>query len=119
MKAFMMWVATAVVATAVAWAQPMRSGNGPSPSAKPAAAAAGNAKAAEELQVDLTKATMEELEKLPGIGPSRAKAILDYQKQHGFRRVEDITKVGGIGRKTFGKLRQYLTIGGRATATGK
>ncbi|HEY1587175.1 MAG TPA: helix-hairpin-helix domain-containing protein [Polyangia bacterium] len=65
--------------------------------------------------VNLNNATEEQLVLLPGIGPSKAKAIAEHRHAHPFHRVDELTKVKGIGRKTFGRLRPYLTIAGPTT----
>ena len=51
--------------------------------------------------VDLNAATAEELDALPGIGPTTAQAILDYRKEHGkFGTVDELDSVKGIGDAT-------------------
>lgn len=66
--------------------------------------------------VNLNTATEEELVRLPGIGPSKAAAILRMREQRGqFKKVEDVMQVRGIGRKTFRKLQPMLTLQGRTT----
>jgi len=65
--------------------------------------------------VNLNDATTDELERLPGVGPAKAKAIVEHRRAHPFKKVDEITKVKGIGRKTFGKLRPYLTLAGPTT----
>ena len=61
--------------------------------------------------VDLNRATIEDLERLPDIGPSTAQRIIDYRQQHGrFRRVEDLLEVQGIGPKTLEGLNDYVTV---------
>jgi competence protein ComEA len=65
--------------------------------------------------VNLNDASEDELERLPGIGPARARAILEHRKSHPFHKAEEVTKVKGIGRKTFGRLRPYITVMGATT----
>lgn len=61
--------------------------------------------------VNINTASAAELETLPGIGPSYAKAIIDYRTQNGpFVRLEDIQQVKGIGPKTFEKIRDKITL---------
>jgi len=61
--------------------------------------------------VNLNTATKEELIALPGIGPAKAQAILDYRKTNGaFKSVEELKDVKGIGAKRFEKLKSDLTI---------
>ncbi|MBJ74772.1 MAG: DNA-binding protein [Sandaracinus sp.] len=60
--------------------------------------------------VDLNHATEAELISLPGIGPSKAQAILAYRERRPFRRVQDIMRVRGIGRGTYRQIRNRLTV---------
>ena len=61
--------------------------------------------------VNLNTATKEELVALPGIGPAKAQAILDYRKANGaFKSVEELKDVKGIGAKRFEKLKSDLTV---------
>jgi competence protein ComEA len=73
--------------------------------------------------VNLNTATKDELIALPGIGPAKAQAILDYRKANGaFKSVEELKDVKGIGAKRFEKLKAELTVGGAvrtAAAPGK
>lgn len=62
------------------------------------------------MSVNINEATEAELVRLPGIGPSRAKAIVAERERRRFRRPEDILRVHGIGRKTFKRLRPYLRV---------
>ena len=74
--------------------------------------------------IDINSASEADFERLPGIGPSRAKAIVELREQiKGFHRVEDLMRVKGIGRKTFQKLSTLVTLGNvpasKADASGK
>lgn len=61
--------------------------------------------------LNLNTATQEELETLPGIGPSKAADILAYRDEHGpFQSVDDLASVSGIGPSTIESLRDYLIV---------
>lgn len=63
--------------------------------------------------VDLNTATQAQLETIKGIGPVKAKALIDYRSKNGpFRRLEDVEKVKGFGKKTVEKLRTQVSVGG-------
>jgi competence protein ComEA len=62
-------------------------------------------------KVHLNTATAKELEDLPGIGATTAAKIIAYRNAHGpFQRVEDLTKVSGIGAKLLEKIRDSVTL---------
>ena len=68
-------------------------------------------------KLDLNTATQEELDALPGIGPVKAEAILQYREESGpFRTVEEIMEVKGIGEKTLEQLRPYVTVEGEPSS---
>ncbi len=55
--------------------------------------------------VSLNSATVEQLDTLPGVGPVLARHIIDYRLQHGgFRSVEELREVNGIGARRFADL---------------
>ncbi|MCQ9378616.1 helix-hairpin-helix domain-containing protein [Methyloversatilis sp. XJ19-49] len=68
--------------------------------------------------LDLNVATEAELDALPGIGPSRAQAIIEHRATNGpFASVEDLRHVKGIGDKTFAELKPLLSVGPVAGAS--
>ena len=70
---------------------------------------------ASSFAVDLNKATLAELEALSGIGPTKAKAIVDYRTKNGpFKSADDLDKVKGVGKGVIAKIGGEVTIDGRA-----
>src|SRR5262249_19657337 len=66
--------------------------------------------------VNINTATKEELDALPGIGPVKAQAIIDYRTKNGpFKTPEDIMKVSGIKEGEFGKLKGLISVSGPST----
>ncbi len=79
--------------------------------AQPSASVSPRPTTSPELVVDLNTATLEELRKLPGVGPKRAAAILELRTKLGqFRRVEELLRVRGFGRKSLARLRPNLVV---------
>ncbi len=62
-------------------------------------------------KVDINRATRDELEALPGIGPVLAGRILEYRERHGpFRSLDDLLKVKGIGPKTVARIAPFVAV---------
>jgi competence protein ComEA len=65
------------------------------------------------LPLDLNRASAEDLDAIPGVGPALAQRIVDYRRAHGpFNQVEDLIKVSGVGPQNLPKLKPYLGLGG-------
>jgi competence protein ComEA len=63
-------------------------------------------------RVNINTATVEELNGLPGIGPTTAQAIVDYRLQQGpFLIIQDIQNVPGVGPATFALIQDYINVG--------
>ena len=61
--------------------------------------------------LNLNSATAADLEKLPGIGAAMATRIVDYrQKSGGFKKVEELMNIQGIGERNFLKLKPLVTV---------
>jgi len=66
------------------------------------------------MAIDINKATVNDLQKLPGIGPGLAKQIVAYREKNGpFRRVEDLMVIKGMGFKKWKEIRPYMRVGDR------
>jgi len=64
-----------------------------------------------ENSLNINAATQEELENLPGIGPSKAAAIIAYREENGpFQIIEDINNVPGIGPTIFDQIKSLITV---------
>ena len=69
------------------------------------------AAAASKPAINLNAATVDQLETLPGIGRTTAERIIEYRtKSGGFKRIEDLMNVKGIGEKSFLKLKPLVAV---------
>jgi competence protein ComEA len=76
------------------------------------APAAGSAAAAPAMNVvNINTASAKDLEVLPGVGQKTAARIIEYREKNGpFKKVEELMNVGGIGEKSFLKLKPQLVV---------
>ena len=66
---------------------------------------------AESGLISINTADLIELQQLPGIGPAKAEAIIQYREENGpFGASEDLQNISGIGEKTFEKLKDLITV---------
>jgi competence protein ComEA len=64
------------------------------------------------VRVDINRATVEQLQALPGVGPVLAQRIVDYRKQHGaFKSVAELNNVKGIGEKKLADIKPWAYLG--------
>lgn len=70
-----------------------------------------NGAGAQDGKININKADENELQNLPGIGPSKAASIIQYRQENGlFQNIEDLKKISGIGDKTFEKLKDSISV---------
>lgn len=63
------------------------------------------------LKINLNSANLDELDELPGVGPSTAQAILDHRESNGmFRTVDELEEVSGIGPKTLEEIKPFAGV---------
>ena len=62
-------------------------------------------------KININTASLEELQRVSGIGESKAKAIIEYRNEFGqFKKIEDIMEVSGIGEALYEKIKDSITI---------
>ena len=67
--------------------------------------------------VNVNTATPEQLELLPGVGPARARSIVEYRKANGpFQGPGDLVAVSGIGERALERMRPHVATSGKTTA---
>ena len=77
----------------------------------PVSALAQKSSPASTEKIDLNSATAEQLQSLPGIGPTTAKRIIDHRTKVGkFNRIEEIINIKGMGEKKFQKIKDRLVL---------
>lgn len=68
--------------------------------------------------VNINTASQSELETLKGIGPAKAKAIVEYRNQNGmFNSIDDLEKISGIGPGVIKQIRNEVTVGDTAAVS--
>jgi competence protein ComEA len=83
--------------------------SGSAAGASGAAASGGAAGAAGSARISLSNASQAQLEELDGIGPALAQRIIEYRQQHGgFRSIDEVQEVSGIGEKRFEALKASI-----------
>jgi competence protein ComEA len=62
-------------------------------------------------KININNADESQLQEIPGIGPAKASAIIEYRESNGsFNTIEDIKNITGIGDKTFEKLKDSISV---------
>jgi competence protein ComEA len=62
-------------------------------------------------KINLNKATLDQLQTLPGVGPALAARILEHREKAGkFKRIEEILNIKGMGEKKFQKIKDRLVV---------
>ena len=80
--------------------------------AEPQSAGTTKAASPQTAPVNLNTATAAQIATLPGVGEKAAQRIIEYrEKNGGFKKVEDLMNVKGIGEKSFLKLKPLVTVG--------
>ena len=69
-------------------------------------------------RIDINSASAAELAKLPGIGPSKAQAIVEFREKEPFAKSEDLLKVKGIGDKLYDSIKDQVTVGDAPSPKG-
>jgi competence protein ComEA len=85
----------------------------PAPKSKPDKPATTTTKKTDELKglIDINRASAEELQRLPRIGPAMSSRIIAAREHKPFKTVDDLRHVSGIGAKTLEQLRPFVTVG--------
>ena len=65
--------------------------------------------------VNINTASANQLQMLPGIGPSKARAIIEWRSAHPFGSPQELVKVKGIGRKLFSRISGMVVVRGETT----
>jgi competence protein ComEA len=81
--------------------------------------AAASSSPAASARLDVNSATVGELTELPGIGPSKAAAIVEEREVAPFKSVDDLARVRGIGDATLDELREHITVGKSAAKSAR
>ena len=77
----------------------------------PVAKATAEPTAAAAAPVNLNTATADQLATIPGVGAKMAERIIDYrQKNGGFKKIEDLMNVSGVGETSFLKMKPLITV---------
>lgn len=67
--------------------------------------------------VDLNSANQQQLESINGLGPSKAKAIVEYRSKNGaFKAIEDVMKVPGIKQGVFSQIKSEISVSNKQAA---
>ena len=67
--------------------------------------------------VNINTANQAELESIKGIGPAKAKAIIDYRTKTPFKSVDELGKIKGFGKKSIDKIRKDISVSGATSAS--
>lgn len=76
------------------------------------------AKQAPAQAVDINQASIEQLMTIPGLGATKAKAIVAYRETAPFKTAEELVNVKGIGEKLYAKIQPYVTVSQQGTKPG-
>ena len=80
----------------------------------------GAAAEAAESKVNINDANVEQLARLPRVGPAVAQRIVDFREENGdFKSAEELMLVCGIGERTFERLAPYISLSGETTLSEK
>ncbi len=106
--AVVFWIGWPVPKNAVLETQPDQKAIAQVPSVSPVPAVSP---AQVPSKVNLNRASADELQALPGVGPVLAQRMVDWRKMHGrYRTIDDLQEVKGIGKKRLEQLRPLVTV---------